>query len=220
MRLTPPSDWQKFHVVRLGIDPQLLNAPFPEIAPVPLRILCTGRLVSAKGQGVLLLAVAELIRRRHAIQLVLIGDGPDRQTLERLTDEQSLREHVMFAGSQNHDYVLEALHSSGLFVLPSFAEGVPVALMEAMAIGVPCISTFIAGIPELIRHEMDGLLVPAGSVVDLTAAIERLILDQSERERLRVSARERVRELYNLPVNLKLLAETFAHYMPAQSVPV
>jgi glycosyltransferase involved in cell wall biosynthesis len=217
MRLTPPTHWNKFHIVRLGIDPSLAEQPLPELRRGNLRILCTGRLVGAKGQAILLLAVTELLRRGHLLQLTLIGDGPHRPELQRMVEEKNIADHVIFAGAQNHDRVLETLRSTDIFVLPSFAEGVPVALMEAMAIGVPCVSTFVAGIPELIRHEQDGLLVPPGSASELTDAIERLITDPAERDRLRSSARQRVLEHYNLPVNLRLLAETFALYLPAES---
>jgi len=214
MRLLPPEAWKKLHVVRLGIAPALAEDPYRELAAAPINILCTGRLVSAKGQAILLMAMAELVRRNLPIHLRLIGDGPDRKALERLVDEKGLRHHVTFMGAQNHDTVLAALRDADLFVLPSFAEGVPVALMEAMAIGVPCISTFVAGIPELIRHERDGLLVPAGSVEELTAAMDRLIHNPDERNKFRGSARARVLEHYNLPKNLELLAATFRQSMP------
>lgn len=219
MRLLPPAGWEKLQVVRLGVSPELAARPLKHAPPGSLQILCTGRLVSAKGQAILLLAMTALLRQGHALQLTLIGDGPDRAVLESLTDREGLRAHVTFAGGMNHDRVLEALRSSDLFVLPSFAEGVPVALMEAMAIGVPCISTFVAGIPELIRHEQDGLLVPAGSVEELTAAIERLMNSPADRARFQVSARKRVLELYNLPINLKLLAETLAQHLPGIDLP-
>jgi glycosyltransferase involved in cell wall biosynthesis len=214
MRLTSPAAWSKFSVVRLGISPALATLePALSKPDLPLRILCTGRLVGAKGQAVLLLALAELVRRKHAVHLVFIGDGADRQHLETIVNERDLRSHVTFAGAQNHDRVLEMLRSADLFVLPSFAEGVPVALMEAMAMGVPCISTFVGGIPELIRHEQDGLLVPAGSVLELTQAVERLLTNPLDRNRFRDSARERVLEHYNLPKNLKLLAEIFSAHI-------
>ena len=149
MRLMPPACWDKFHVVRLGIVPALTEGPLKSttLLPVssgPLRILCTGRLVGAKGQAVLIMAMARLVRRGYAIELLLIGDGPDRAALETQVTQERLEGCVTFAGGQNHDRVLEALREADLFVLPSFAEGIPVALMEAMAIGVPCISTFVA----------------------------------------------------------------------------
>ncbi len=214
MRLVPPAGWNKFLVVRLGIAPELAMQPIRPAKVGPLSILCTGRLVGAKGQAILLMALAALIRRAYAVSLVLIGDGPDRGTLEALVKQEGMEKHVTFTGGQNHDRVLESLRGADLFVLPSFAEGIPVALMEAMAIGVPCISTFVAGIPELIRHEQDGLLVPAGSVEALTAAMERLILSPGDRTRFQQSARQRVLEHYNLPENLKLLADTMSQYLP------
>lgn len=219
MRLMPPESWGKFLVVRLGIAPGLAEQPFKPAVAGPVRILCTGRLVGAKGQAVLLMALANLVGRQHAVSLTLIGEGPDRTALESLVKEEGLEMYVTFAGGQNHDRVLDSLREADIFVLPSFAEGIPVALMEAMAIGVPCISTFVAGIPELIRHEQDGLLVPAGSVEELTAAMERLILSPADRVRFRQSARQRVLEQYNLPENLKLLAHTFTHYLPKVNLP-
>lgn len=219
MRLLPPASWGKLAVVRLGIAPALAEQPAKPMVQGPLRILCTGRLVGAKGQAILLIAMAELIRRRHAVQLRLIGDGPDRAVLETLVKQEALEPYVTFAGGQNHDRVLEELRAADLFVLPSFAEGIPVALMEAMAIGVPCISTFVAGIPELIRHEEDGLLVPAGSVEELTAAMERLILKPADRTRFQESARQRVLDDYNLPRNLDQLAAMLAHNLPRIDLP-
>lgn len=220
MRLMPTGTWKKLLVVRLGIAPALADLPFKAAAPGPLRILCTGRLVGAKGQAILLMAMASLVRRQRTVSLVLIGDGPDRAALEDLVHQQGLEKYVTFAGGQNHHHVLESLREADLFVLPSFAEGIPVALMEAMAIGVPCISTFVAGIPELIRHEQDGLLVPAGSVEELTAAMERLIGSPADRSRFQQSARQRVLDHYNLPENLKLLADTLAQHLPKTESPV
>ena len=220
MRLLPPSSWRKLTVVRLGIAPALAKRPLKPAGESPLRILCTGRLVGAKGQAILLMAMVSLVRRQHAIQLTLIGDGPDRAVLEALVKQEGLESYVNFAGGQNHDRVLEELRAADLFVLPSFAEGIPVALMEAMAIGVPCISTFVAGIPELIRHEQDGLLVPAGSVQELTEAMERLILHPADRTRFQKSARQRVLDLYNLPRNLDQLAAMLTQTLPRVDLPL
>jgi glycosyltransferase involved in cell wall biosynthesis len=96
-----------------------------------------------------------------------------------------------------------------IFALASFAEGIPVALMEAMAMGIPCVSTSVAGIPELIQDKVDGLLVPPSSVESFASAIESLVLDQALRKRLGASGRAHVVEHYNLAVNLNLLASHF-----------
>jgi colanic acid/amylovoran biosynthesis glycosyltransferase len=222
MRISDPATWKKLHVVRLGILPELADTtsklPLSNATgrnqSTQLHVLCTGRLVGAKGQAILMLAAAALIERGHRLKVTFIGDGVDRANLEQLVDASGIRDAIVFTGAQSHAQVLEALRISDLFVLPSFAEGVPVALMEAMAIGVPCISTFIAGIPELIRHEEDGLLVPAGSVEGLTAAIERMILHPEERDKFRKAAREHVLAEYNLPENLKTLAATMTSLAP------
>ena len=96
-----------------------------------------------------------------------------------------------------------------IFALASFAEGIPVALMEAMAMAIPCVSTNVAGIPELIRDDVDGFLVPASSVESMASAIELLLVDGDLRARLGASARTRVMARYNLADNLKVLASTF-----------
>ena len=222
MRISAPDTWKKLHVVRLGIMPALAETPLPSLPrsddernqSTQLRVLCTGRLVGAKGQGILMMAAARLIKQGYRLEVTLIGDGVDRAVLEQLAEEAGIRDSIIFAGAQSHARVLESLRSADIFVLPSFAEGVPVALMEAMATGVPCISTFIAGIPELIRHQEDGLLVPAGSVESLTAAMERMILHPEERARFREAARRHVLAEYNLPVNLATLAETMTLLAP------
>jgi len=214
LRISPPSTWAKFHVVRLGILPSLAEHLLTPFQKEPVRLLCTGRLVGAKGQAILLAAAASLLARGHALHVTCIGDGADRRALEDFTDGAGIRKHVHFTGARTHAFVLDTLRESDIFVLPSFAEGVPVALMEAMAIGVPCISTFVAGIPELIRHERDGLLVPAGSVEKLADAIERMIRNSDERESFRRSARAHVLEHYNLPRNLDKLATVLAEQSP------
>ena len=214
MRIVPSTTWHKLRVIRLGIQPSLADLPIDERPRDKTRILCTGRLVGAKGQAILLLATDLILKRGHHVEVTLIGDGEDRASLERLASDHGLQRNVIFAGAQSHAEVIKQLQMTDLFVLPSFAEGVPVALMEAMAIGVPCISTFIAGIPELIRHEVDGLLVPAGSVDALVGALERLILNVDERERFRASARAQVLTHYNLAQNLDTLAATLTELAP------
>jgi glycosyltransferase involved in cell wall biosynthesis len=145
----------------------------------------------------------------QAVHLTYIGDGPDRTSLEREVAEYRLGEHVTFRGALNHDQTREQMAKADIFALASFAEGIPVALMEAMAMGIPCVSTSVAGIPELIRDNVDGLLVPPSSAESFASAIESLVLDHALRERLGTTGRAHVVEHYNLPVNLNLLASKF-----------
>jgi len=208
MKYCDPAGWGKMHVVPLGIDTEEFRPVYRE-ANLPLRIVCVGRLVPAKGQHILLRGFSRLRSKGHALQLIFVGDGPDRPSLEREVAEHALSNHVTFCGALNHDRAREQVAQADIFALASFAEGIPVALMEAMAMGIPCVSTIIAGIPELIRDNIDGLLVPASSVESFSSAIESLVLDQELRQRLGASARARVIEHYNLVDNLKVLASTF-----------
>lgn len=116
---------------------------------------------------------------------------------------------MIFEGALNHEETHRLIGQADIFVLASFAEGIPVALMEAMAMEVPCVSTYIAGIPELIRDGLDGLLVHASSADALASAIRRLIEDPPLRRRLGVAGRKRVCEFYNLRQNAWSLALVF-----------
>jgi colanic acid/amylovoran biosynthesis glycosyltransferase len=208
MKYSSPAEWNKLQVIRLGICPEEF-APQPRASNGVVSLICVGRLVPAKGQMILARAIAALLALGHPLRAVFVGDGPDRKALESFITERGLSSQIIVCGALNHDQTREQLAQADIFALPSFAEGVPVALMEAMAMEIPCVSTYVAGIPELIRNNVDGILVPASSEEELTAAIERLVLDGELRRRLGVSARERVLERYNLPENLKLLASAF-----------
>lgn len=191
-RLLPVSEWDKCRVSHLGVDVARFDTPARIPTDRPLSLLCVGRLVAAKGQHVLLAALRRLHDRGHPATLTLIGDGPDRASLEREARRLALTRHVTFAGARNHDAVREAYRAADAFVLPSFAEGLPVVLMEAMASRLPCVTTWITGVPELITPERDGLLVAPGDVRALALALERLADDPALRRRLGEAARERV----------------------------
>ena len=128
--------------------------------------------------------------------------------MESFIAREKLGGSVIFEGALNHEATRQKLMHADIFVLASFAEGLPVALMEAMAMGIPCISTFVAGIPELIRDGLDGLLVPASSEQALSAALERLISDAELRRRFAIAGRQRVEEFYDLQKNVRSLADT------------
>ncbi len=210
LRIAPEAGDKTF-VLRLGVQPALLQQPLPdkqastlEIPPL-LQILCTGRLVADKGQGILLRAFAALPSREH-LRLVFLGDGPDRLALQAQAQALGIASAVEWAGALDHASTLRRLAHADLFVLASFAEGLPVALMEAMALGVPCISTYIAGIPELIASGENGLLVPAGNVAALAAAMQQMLDSPQLRQTLSARARETVAADYNLEKNLAPLA--------------
>lgn len=214
LRICSPAHWSKLHVVRLGVDPELFSPRPCEPDPERIELLCVGRLVPDKGQLILLQACAELLGRGHGLRVRFVGEGPDRPRLESFIAEHKLATIARLEGALSHDKTRERLRSAGIFVLPSFAEGVPVALMEAMAMEVPCISTFVGGIPELIEDAVSGILVPPSSPQALANAIERLALEHAFRARIAAAGRCRVLERYNLGENVVTLASRFESYLP------
>jgi glycosyltransferase involved in cell wall biosynthesis len=116
---------------------------------------------------------------------------------------------VIVEGWKNQTEVRELYRRADIFALASFAEGVPVVLMEAMAMQLPCVATRITGIPELIRDGIDGLLVTPSDAAELAVAIARLIDDPGLRRRLAAAGRVRVEEKYHLATNVARLGEIF-----------
>jgi colanic acid/amylovoran biosynthesis glycosyltransferase len=209
MKLSLPEHWAKFEVAPLGVDPAIFVPRRFRRSKDRFEILCVGRLVPAKGQHVLIAAIDELLKAKHKIFLRIVGDGPNYDSLRRDVADRGLENEVVFEGPVNQDRIREFYGCADAFVLPSFAEGIPVALMEAMAMEIPCISTFIAGIPELIRHEIDGILVAPSDDHALATAIERLIVTPELRSRFGRAGRSRVIEKFNLEPNVAHLATIF-----------
>lgn len=209
MKLTDTSQWGKFQISPLGVDLQEFRPrPFRR-SPEKIEVLCIGRLVPSKGQHILLRAVKHLVENGYPVRLRLVGDGPDRDSLRAFTEENQLTEHVQFEGAINQDRIRDFLQGADVFVLASFAEGIPVALMEAMATEVPCISTAITGIPELIRDGIDGLLVPASDEEELAKAIMKLIDNPELRLQLGTAGRKRVASKFRMDTNVKQLLKIF-----------
>jgi colanic acid/amylovoran biosynthesis glycosyltransferase len=191
MTLVEPDHWPKLSVVHMGVDTRHFPSYADERAARPagpVRVLFVGRLVPEKGVPVLLDAVEELARRGCAVQVRVAGDSPLR---ERLQDEASLRfgDTVTFLGPVSPDDLPELYGWADVFCLPSFAEGVPVVLMEAMATGLPVVTTAIAGIPELVRNGDTGVLVPAGRADLVADAIQSLAADRERRRQLGAAGR-------------------------------
>lgn len=209
MMLSPVKHWNKLLVSPLGVDPQKFVPQRRRKRSGPLDIVCVGRLVSAKGQHVLLGAFCRLLAEGHNVRLRLVGDGPDRASLEAAAARDELKDLVIFEGAVGADRVRCILAEADIFALPSFAEGIPVSLMEAMAMEIPCVSTTITGIPELIRSERDGILVEPANEDQLAGALARLIEDPDLREQLGRAGRRRVKENFDLHRNVAKLAEMF-----------
>jgi glycosyltransferase involved in cell wall biosynthesis len=208
MKLSAPEHWSKMEVSPLGVDPQLFR-PRPTYKDEHFRILCLGRLVAAKGQAVLLDAVRLLARQGRPVHATFAGDGPDRQRLETMAREYGVTEHVAFLGAVNPESVRGLYAATDAFVLPSFAEGIPVVLMEAMAMEVPCVTTVVNGIPELITSGESGLLVSPSDAAQLADAIETLIANPALRQSLGKAGRRKVTASYDLVRNVARLHNIF-----------
>ena len=164
------NEWPKVQVVRCGVEASFYRQSTQ--SPQSRRLICVGRLCEAKGQLLLVEAMAHLRAKGIPMELVFAGDGPLRAELEVSIKRHDLEDCIRITGWISSDKVREELMACRALVLPSFAEGLPVVIMEAMALRMPVLSTFVAGIPELVGAGESGWLFPAGSIDDLTAALE------------------------------------------------
>ncbi|TCL00738.1 glycosyltransferase involved in cell wall biosynthesis [Shimia isoporae] len=204
MALSDPKHWHKLHIVHCGVDPERYADTRP---PSGHRLLFVGRLAPVKGLPILLRAMVPLIADFADLKLTVIGDGPGRKALEHQAQTAGIAEHVDFVGYKNQTEVAEALAETDLFVLPSFAEGVPVVLMEAMAAARPVVTTQIAGVPELVEHGQSGLLVPPGDTDALTRAIAAILADPTRAAEMGAHGRERVQAAFTVSTEAARLAQ-------------
>lgn len=196
MIFADPRHWDKMHIVHCGISPALYGTSSP--APQGKRILFVGRLAAVKGVPLLVKAFAALHQRHPDAVLTLVGDGPERGRIEALAAELGCAAALRFTGYLSQQEVAQELDRADIFALPSFAEGVPVVLMEAMASRLPVLATRIAGIPELVRDGVNGLLVPPGDSEALSEALDRLLSDPALCARMGQAGRQTVKEDFNI----------------------
>jgi glycosyltransferase involved in cell wall biosynthesis len=172
--------WPKVHVVRCALDAQVLGAARADVPAAP-RLVCVARLTEGKGHPLLLEAAARLRDAGTPVELVLAGDGPLRGQLEAQVRAAGLEAQVRFAGWLAGPQIREAVLASRALVLPSFMEGLPVVVMEALALGRPAIVSAVAGVPELIQEGVSGWMVPAGDVDALVEAMRAALAATPER---------------------------------------
>jgi colanic acid/amylovoran biosynthesis glycosyltransferase len=190
--------WPKLEVVHCGVPVGEFHPPErAERGGRPGRILTVGRLAPQKGQAVLIEAVAQLRRDGHDLQLTIVGDGPKRPVLEERASEHGVADRVEFTGAVGQDEIRDHYAAADVFCLSSFAEGVPVVLMEAMATGLPVVAPRIMGIGELVEHEKGGLLVRPARADELAQALERLLDNPDLRARLGAGGRRKVEEEFD-----------------------
>ena len=202
--------WDKIHVVHCGLDRAFHDG---NAAPAAngARLVCVGRLGEQKGHLLLLAAMRRAIDRGAAFELVLAGDGELRGAIEERIRALDLAPHVRITGWIASAAVRSEIEAARALVLPSFAEGLPVVIMEAMALRRPVVTTFVAGIPELVRDGKNGWLVPAGDVDALADAIVAcLAADGEALARMGSAGRERVLARHDVDVEAGKLARLFA----------
>jgi glycosyltransferase involved in cell wall biosynthesis len=208
-RLVDHSYWPKIHVVRCGLDCKFLDAVSDQPPPSPRRLVCVGRICAQKGQLLLLEAARKLADQGVEFELVLAGDGEMRSVAEVFIDRHKLRSNVRITGWISNGQVRQEILAARALVLPSFAEGLPVVLMEAMALNRPVISTFVAGIPELVGRE-NGWLVASGDVDALVGAIMNCMRLPAERiKQLGSAGRNQAALLHNIDAQVSTLIDLF-----------
>lgn len=208
MIFSDPSHWQKLHIVHCGVEPERYASMSK--APNKGNLLFVGRLAAVKGLPVLFDAMRDL--GDIGVTLQVVGDGPDRKALEALSQEYDLTDRVTFLGYRSQSEVSELLEGADALVLPSFAEGVPVVLMEAMAATRPVIATQIAGVAELVEDGISGLLCQPGDAQALTSAIRHLVQDAKAAESMGQAGRAAVMSEFNADIEAARLATLLAGY--------
>jgi glycosyltransferase involved in cell wall biosynthesis len=224
MGQAPVSEWDKLHVVHCGLDtarfapgpsggggePRGAGSRAESVRPGSLRILNVARLTGVKGHPVLLEAVAKLRAGGRDVRLTIVGDGPERERLAERARELGIGDAVDLPGAVGQDRIREHFGAADAFCVPSFAEGVPVVLMEAMAMGLPVVATRVMGIGELVDDGEHGLLVPPARADLLADALAQLADDPDLRARGGAAGRRKVQAEFEQSDSAARLSELFA----------
>lgn len=211
MRWSAPEQWPKVKMVHCGIDASFLDSPLQDPPSTP-RFVCVGRLCEHKAQIILIEAVRLLRELGIRCDVVLAGDGEMRPQVENAIREYQLQEQVSISGWVPSERVKAEILGSRALILPSFSENMPVSIMEAMALGRPVISTYVAGIPELVQPNINGWLVPAGDVTALATAIQAALDTPDDRLiGMGKAARAHIFDQFNAAKEAKKLKRLFRH---------
>jgi colanic acid/amylovoran biosynthesis glycosyltransferase len=206
-RWTMLADWLKIQVVRCALEPSYFEAQAGAITDKP-RLLCVGRLSEEKGQFLMVRAARLLVDRGVPVEIVLAGDGPLRGEIDAEIKRLGLTETVRVTGWIDNQRVRSLLLESRALVVASFAEGLPVVIMEAFAMNRPVISTWIAGIPELVKNDVSGWLIPPGDVGRLADAMQMaLTAPPSQLAEMGERGRKLTAEMHNASLEAARLKE-------------
>ncbi len=201
--------WSKIHVIHCGLDAKFLNTHQTPISEEP-RLVCVGRLDEQKGHLLLVEAAAKLNAEGLDFKLVFVGDGSLRTEIETAIAQFNLHNRIEITGWASNSQVREQILAARALVLPSFAEGLPVVIMEALALGRPVISSCVAGVPELIEHGKCGWLITPGSLEDLTVTMGKVLqLPVEKLKQIGQTGGELVAQRHNITVETGKLAALF-----------
>ena len=196
--------------MRCGIDPAFYASQQNVSAAPTNRLVCVGRLCEQKGQLLLVDALLVLKQRGVPFEFVFAGDGEHRSMIDALISRYQLTSCVTITGWLSSSAVKDQILASRALILPSFAEGLPVVLMEAMSLAKPVASTYVAGIPELVIDGVNGWLFAAGDVQAIADAMQKCLrASPDDLIALGVKGRERVSEFHDVMIESKKLARYF-----------
>ena len=208
----------RVHIVHCGIEPDRLRPV--EHQGIGNRLIFVGRIVEQKGLVVLFESLKQLLPKYPDLHLTVVGDGPDRQLLTDRAQAMGLDANVEFLGAKSQAEVAELLGQADIFVIPSYAEGVPVVVMEALGAAVPVVATFVGGMAELVEDGVTGYLVRPADPDQLADRIGDLAGDAGLRERLGRAGRERVSEHFDSSVEARRLGQLFRDSAAGRTSPV
>lgn len=218
-RWSAPEHWHKIHVIRCGVDETFLQQDTPPVQDLQ-RLLVIGRLNRSKAHPLLVEAVARLAAEGRKFEVVVIGAGELHGHLQRAIADRGITHILKLVGLKSGEAIREELARSRALVLPSFSEGLPVVIMEAFALGRPVVTTYVAGIPELVVDGVNGWLIPASNVERLTEAIREVLDAPVERLReMGLAGRIAVRERHDATAEAAKLANLLLQYRSTRRLP-
>ncbi|XGB43817.1 MAG: glycosyltransferase [Nodosilinea sp. LVE1205-7] len=206
--------WSKIHIIHCGVDRLFLAQPPTPLPSTPV-FVCVGRISEQKGHLILLEAVSLLANQQQTFKVVLVGDGPLRSEIEALIAQLKLHDYIEITGWATNAQVQEHILRAQVMVVPSFAEGLPVVVMESLALGRPVLATYIAGMAELVEPGVCGWLVPAGSAEQLAQAMAKVIHTPTETlTQLGQAGAQRVARDHSAALEAGKLKQLFTQYSP------
>lgn len=216
-RMVDPSYWPRLRIVRCGLELDRLPLSVSEDGH-QIRLIFVGRLSAEKGLSGLIEAMS-LMKSGTPSKLVIVGDGPLRAGLERQRDALGLAERIEFLGRLSERETMMQIARSDVLVLPSFMEGLPVVLMEALGLGIPVVASRVAGIPELVEHGCTGLLFSASNWPELADSLDRLVDDNELRQLLGRNGPPRIAREFDVRTSASRLHGLFQEVAQSEPTP-